>query len=320
MGCEASRNKSELALPLVERRDATEAVSTISANGVKSYIKPTTWLHNLPLPPPVCVALLIGASAGACAGLVRCIELFIVLSVVSPILYKCAMGYVSVAVKDYIELVDRDHIGVDIHIGKLDISLCSGRALIHDLKIDNPEGYSSEHLFKAKRISIDVDVAELIASKMQHIVIEVLELNNIDAVIEYKSVVFGHGPSNLQTVLDFMGKSKTTKKPILEDGSKPTLTADPALVSEDKPAKKKRDITLQKVEFVDVGAQMVTSFNMTTIARTHLACADMRYKDFEAETSSKGLDVIELVAILLKSIMKSVMVNIAAFKLPGGLV
>merc|ERR1712216_823036 len=161
-------------------------------------------------------------------------------------------------------------------------------------------GFTSEYLFKANRLIIDLDVGELFISRGKHILIEEFELNGIDAIIEYKSIVFGQGTSNLQTVLDFIKKRKKEKK-----------AADADVLSnetrkEKEAGKSDHEITLQKVEFVDVGAKMAT-----TLGATRVACADVKYKNFQVETGHSAPTAEELLPILLKSIMKSVMLNIS---------
>lgn len=51
--------------------------------------------------------------------------------------------------------------GAKVSVGSVHISLKSGRGTIRDVAVANPEGFSSETLFKLEEITLDIDVASL---------------------------------------------------------------------------------------------------------------------------------------------------------------
>lgn len=281
------------------------------------YLKPQKLLDKLPLPLPVCLGLLFGAIGSAIFGFVNFMIVLLVLSIITPILYRWLMECVANMIKAYIEKVDRDIIGVDVHIRQVDLSVCYGRLVIYDLRVENPPGFYNKHLLQAQRIVFDLDVEEIFKSRTKRIAVEELGLHGIQVTIEYNSMVFGTGTSNLDTILDFMSKAQAPENQAedvrdsdsskeQEEGSEDQTDGRGQQKKESEEATE-REIILHKVDFIDVGAKLATK-----VAATQLACADIRYKNFEKETGSKGLGTSAIVGILFTSLIKSVMANVTA--------
>lgn len=316
MGCEQSRKNDlrELDLPLIENPKPNP--------GIIKAVHPRKLLQNCPVPPQLFLGLLLGAALGAWLGFPRCLAIFIAISVITPILYRCLRYFVSQQIKEYIMKYDEEYFGVEILVEQVDLSILYGRFEIHGVEVKNPTGYRHKYLFKAKRMVVDVDVEELLKSKAKHVVIEELCLHDIHVIIEYNSLVFGHGTSNLQAILDHMKKQKEESQksekeiqksekepaPDVPEKSAAQKTCTNCCQTKAKKEGTQRKISMQKVEFIDVGAAMAT-----TLTDTEVACADVRYKNFEEETGAKGLDLAIITDILFKSLMKSVMANLNQF-------
>jgi len=137
------------------------------------------------------------------------------ISIVVPKVNKRVETRIATWLKQYIEEVDRKFIGVDIHIGRINLSLCYARIVIHNLKIDNPEGYKSEHMMTVKQLTLDLDLLELLRTRGKHVVVEEFKLQQVEAIVEFKNIVWGIGESNLHEVQDFA----SGKKPEKDNGS-----------------------------------------------------------------------------------------------------
>lgn len=277
------------------------------------------WLQSLPFPAAVTAGIISGAFCGAMIGWWRFLLLFVVISIVGPRVNRWIESKIATWLKEYIEEVDRTFIGVDIHIGKINLSICHARVVIHNLKIDNPQGYKSNHLMVAKQLVLDLDLLELVRTRGRHVVVEEFKLQEVEAIMEFKGMVWGTGESNLQAVQDFVsgpaphnedGTSTSTAKP----GDVPTKNRSSTTETdipdkgqgeqEGAPKKKGRVYTLQKVEFIDISARPAAKFG----AGAPIHCADMRFKYFSEEFNTYG--GADLLVCLVKTLTKSMLKNV----------
>jgi len=335
----------------LSERLSTPFVAMQSGEGVTGTFK--AWLGSLPFPPPVTLGIIAGGVCVALVGFWKFLGLFMIISVIVPTLNAWLMTKIGKWLKGYIEEVDRQYIGTDIHIGKIDLSICYARITIHNLKIDNPQGYKSEHLMYARTLTLDLDLLELLWTRGNHIVVEEFKLEEVEATIEFKNVVWGTGESNIQAVQDFM--SGPAKAKDSENGTSSTLTTprtsttprgvpstprkdasnnnmplnsarsqksdsrmpdkvpeegQPQLqaIKEESAKKSKREYTLMKVVIVDVSARPAAKLG----AGAAIHCADMRFKCFSEEFDA--YNGAELMVILIKSLTKSIMMNVIGKK------
>mmetsp|Transcript_73122 Transcript_73122/g.141446 ORF Transcript_73122/g.141446 Transcript_73122/m.141446 type:complete len:328 (-) Transcript_73122:111-1094(-) len=300
--------------------DSSTPFEAIQAGGVDGTFK--AWLQTLPFPPPVTFGIVSGGICGSFVGFWMFVGGFIVISVIMPTLNAWLMRVIGRWLKAYIEEVDREYIGVDVHIGKIDLSICYARVVIHNLQIDNPEGYQSQHLMYAKQLTLDLDLLELLRTRGQHVVVEEFKLEQLDAIIEFKNVVWGIGESNIQAVQDFVsgpahpqdpengaGSAKTTPRA----SSTPRNSArspkgDPPTLDKEEKPKSHREYTLMKVEFVDISAMPFAKLG----AGAAIHCADLRFKHFSEEFNTYG--GADLMVCLVKSLTKSILMNMVGKK------
>merc|ERR1719271_1859929 len=162
-------------------------------------------------------------------------------------LYLWGSRFLGRVAASTIERIDQGLLGVDIDIEDTDVQLWFGRIDLLNVTVNNPEGFQSEYLLKAHRITIDLDVLALVCSLGKRIVIEELTLDTIDAIIEYDGYVYG--TSNVQKVLDFIEKNEG--KP----DDQPAAAAPPA-AQEAAPAPDAHpgpEVQLKKVAVLDIG-------------------------------------------------------------------
>lgn len=89
--------------------------------------------------------------------LIAAMVLVLVIAGVAIFLYNS----IDPIVKAAIERFGSDVTGTKVTVGSVDISLKTGRGTIRDLKVDNPEGFSSDDAFELGEITVDLDVASL---------------------------------------------------------------------------------------------------------------------------------------------------------------
>jgi len=265
---------------------------------------------------------------------------FVIISIIVPKLNRWFESKIAIWLKQYLEEVDRKFIGVDIHIGKINLSICYARLTIHNLKIDNPKGYKSHHLMVAKQLTLDLDLLELVRTKGNHVVVEEFKLLEVEAIMEFKGIVWGTGESNLQAVQDFVSGPGETPQNNNGNGSStrpgevPTMSrkspsnntepltssrsgqkSNPSIPKKEKPdqvqgkeegtpQKKGRVYTLMKVEFVDISVRPAAKLGEGVA----IYCADMRFKYFSEEFNTYG--GADLMVCLVKTLTKSMLMNI----------
>lgn len=243
---------------------------------------------------------------------------------ITPVIYHKLMDILGKKLKEYIELHDQEYLGVDVHIEELHMCICYARFTFKGFRIDNPKGYNSEYLMHCNEVTLDLDLLEIICSKGKKIVVEEFTIDNVDVIMEYDSIIVGAGKSNVDTVLDFMSHRNDKKEgDDDDDASKKDETGDEKPKEEEKPKdekekkdgkdekegdskkKSKRETKIQKVAIVDVGARVQASTGLGQRA----AIADMRYNSFSEQF--KAQTPVDILGIILKSIMKSIITNVA---------
>lgn len=199
-------------------------------------------------------------------------------------------------IKGAIETFDRLVIGTDVTIKDLRTNVFNGVVSIEGLEVHNPQGdnkYDSKYLLKAGIVHIDLDMVALFCSFFSHFKIEKMEFKNVDVIVEK-----GRGCSNVQDVINFLqGGKQGTQKERNEDKGKD---------KDDPPAKGRTQVTLHEVVVEDVGARVQAQ--MLGGRGMRMSVGDIKYKDFAEEVGESTVGPI--VQVLLKSVLKTVAVNI----------
>jgi hypothetical protein len=245
-------------------------------------------------------------------------------------LYLWGSRFLGRVAASTIERIDQGLLGVDIDIEDTDVQLWFGRIDLLNVTVNNPEGFQSEYLLKAHRITIDLDVLALVCSLGKRIVIEELTLDTIDAIIEYDGYVYG--TSNVQKVLDFL--EKNDDKP--EDQAAPAAAA-PALApathgaaadtqgAAEAPradAHPGPEVQLKKVAVLDIGLKAATKLGAVSgawmhseggVAGVRASVADIEFENFTDEFGAKstGQIVMYILQVVCKSAVKTSVANIA---------
>eukprot|EP00931_Biecheleriopsis_adriatica_P030423 TRINITY_DN17930_c0_g1_i1.p1 TRINITY_DN17930_c0_g1~~TRINITY_DN17930_c0_g1_i1.p1 ORF type:complete len:303 (+),score=54.48 TRINITY_DN17930_c0_g1_i1:54-962(+) len=284
---QTSATKGSLAQTLLARDASSSSQPMLS-------VLPSELQNWLPLPLPVFLALLVGAVGASLLGIWAFLLLVVAISIASPIIYQACMQQLANQLKAYMQREDRHMFGVDFHIRAIDLNLCYGQVTFHDMQIDNPAGFNSKYLLKAKSIMLDVNALELVRTRGQHVLVEEMKFEEVDVVIEYDGVLFGSafGNSNLQKVRDYM-RNRPAKQQPNDDSEK-----------SDKPHRK---YTFQKVAFYDIGVKLASE-----VAETRTECADLRFKNFSEEVDSQHL--MELLSHLVHSITETTLKSIGSVK------
>mmetsp|Transcript_1035 Transcript_1035/g.3523 ORF Transcript_1035/g.3523 Transcript_1035/m.3523 type:complete len:257 (+) Transcript_1035:80-850(+) len=207
------------------------------------------------------------------------------------------LGFV---IRELVMELDRSVIGADVVLKAVGVQPLKGRVVLHELEVGNPEGYKSEYLLRAKRITLDVNLMRLFKSLGRDVEIEELEMREVDAVVEFAGLVAGE--SNVHKVLAHLGEPQ-------EEGhfSSARQQVPPIFVrafwSFLRLLRTRRELVLRKVSIVDIGARI-----STRMAGVRAACADIRHDDYSKQAGA--MKASRLFAAVLESVLKSVVANV----------
>lgn len=227
-----------------------------------------------------------------------CIESFVLFVTMGlPIALWAIAAFLGRSIKFGIETCDRLFIGTDVTINKLETNIFQGVIFIDTLEVQNPEAgkYDSPYLLRAGVVHIDLDMWALVCSFFRHVKIEKLEFKQVDVIYEK-----GWQSSNVQDVLGFLkGKGSGSTKAAVE-GSKEADGSEPQNES-------RIGVTLHEVMVEDVGARVQAQ--MLGGRGMRVSVGDIGYKDFAEEVGESTMGPI--IQVLLKSVLKTVIVNVA---------
>jgi len=209
----------------------------------------------------------------------------------------CLSRSMGKAIEFAIETYDTAVIGVDVEIGKLSVNPFEGVIIADGLTIDNPKGYKSDYLLNAKLVHIDFDMKSLIFSGFSQCKVQKFVLQRVDIIYEKT-----WSSSNVHDVLQFLegDHSEDKDKKAAEEAKKRKAEASK------KNKKDAMNVELQEVLVEDVGLRLQGQMIGGHGAR--LALADIKFDNFTKEVGSGYMD--DIVKVLLKSIMKTVVANV----------
>lgn len=98
-------------------------------------------------------------------------------------------------------------INAEVTLANLETDLFSGRIVITDLVMANPKGYRSDHLIRLGDVQVMIDIRSL---NSDVIIIESIQLNDVDVVIEEKSI----GQINIKTLIETVESADPKPEPI----------------------------------------------------------------------------------------------------------
>jgi len=128
-------------------------------------------------------------------GIVKRIVIVAVMLVVLPV--SGAVVYVLLSdaslVKAVVEAMATDFTGVQVHIGKMELSLGAGRGTLSDVTIFNPPPFKAESAIHLGQLTVAIDLSTLAGSPL---VVREVAVADPEAVLE----VGADGRSNLQVI------------------------------------------------------------------------------------------------------------------------
>mmetsp|Transcript_24310 Transcript_24310/g.54098 ORF Transcript_24310/g.54098 Transcript_24310/m.54098 type:complete len:867 (+) Transcript_24310:76-2676(+) len=207
---------------------------------------------------------------------------------------------VGLAIKLGIESVDPSILGTRIRLSKAALGICDGFVHLGGLVVENPEGqeWKSQYMLRVERALVQVNLRRLIWTlgrefEIKHTILEGVHVN-VEKHIKHKS--------NVAIIMEHLNKGSAgaPQPPKKEEKKAEAKPAPSATKAEGGFAP---TVIVREVRINDVGAAAI--FGQAPL---HLDLADINYWDFdEQEGGSKSLVVADVVAILLKTILKSVL-------------
>lgn len=119
----------------------------------------------------------------------------------------------SVSMQIAIQKLDRKYLGVDVKIGGCDgcmpavfLDLAQGSVSIRQIRLKNPDGFTSPYFLQATKFVIDLDVCKLAKSWLKEFEIETIDLKYAEMYLEYSTE---KQQSNLGSIVDFVNSNAT---------------------------------------------------------------------------------------------------------------
>lgn len=132
--------------------------------------------------------------------ILRVVALLVILAVVAIVVMALNL---NTLVKNGVETVGPMVLGVDVELQESDLSLFSGGGSLKGLKVHNPEGYKTEHLFNMKEVTLQVNPLSVTG--------DTIHIKKI--IVDSPHVIYEGGllNSNLKTLLDRLkGKEESS--------------------------------------------------------------------------------------------------------------
>jgi len=149
--------------------------------------------------------------------IIRIVILLAVLLVAAVVVLALNLNTI---VKNGVETVGPMVLGVDVKLEESNISLLSGGGSLKGLKVHNPEGYKTEHLFNLNDITLEVDLGSITG--------DTIHIKKI--IVDAPHVIYEGGllNSNIKTILDGLKGEKSTTPPKEGEGEDSTTEKAPA--------------------------------------------------------------------------------------------
>ncbi|CAE8612405.1 unnamed protein product [Polarella glacialis] len=201
-------------------------------------------------------------------------------------------------VKMLVANFDSNMLGVRVDVGALHLDPLTGKVEVQGLTVQNPEGYHSEHLLKADRVVVDINMRKLLFSYCcpssvlgGGVDIEELFFEGVDVVCE-KSLM----SSNLTDIMNKLSPDVDEQRPAATGGEKKQATGKDDL-----------NLTLHRVLVKNIGAKVASK--LTRGHGMRLEVGDIFYEDFDKEMEV-GRGMMDIVRVLLMTLIKSVLASL----------
>ncbi len=144
----------------------------------------------------------------------KVLKVLLGLVIVLVVLAVIAVIYIDNVAKAGIENGGKYALGVDTTVEDVDISLRKGQMEVRQLKVANPEGFSSPHLMNTASFNAQVDTGTVFSDS---ITVNHFLLDGLDVHIERQD-----GKSNIEAIMENIEKLKSGEEKPEDAGDKPT--------------------------------------------------------------------------------------------------
>ncbi len=144
-------------------------------------------------------------------------KLFITIPLIIVILLIVAVVLVGLfadrAVKMGVEKGGSAALPVAVKVGSVDLSILGGKLALHDLVVENPEGYKHENLLELESGSVEVNIRSLLSDTVK---IKQIKLDGAVVVLEQKDLL----RNNIKDIIKALPKGKEAEEGPAAEGKK----------------------------------------------------------------------------------------------------
>eukprot|EP00927_Polykrikos_kofoidii_P018586 TRINITY_DN18618_c0_g1_i1.p1 TRINITY_DN18618_c0_g1~~TRINITY_DN18618_c0_g1_i1.p1 ORF type:complete len:451 (-),score=53.92 TRINITY_DN18618_c0_g1_i1:401-1753(-) len=211
----------------------------------------------------------------------------------TSVVYICVLFYAASILGDVvtegIRNTARDDYGLHVHMGSLKVDPIAGRVTIRDMRLLNPEGFTSEFLIQLQSGFVDVGMNRFIWSGGRHLKFASFQVNGLNIICETNS----NGSNNAKEVLAH-----------LHDGANETNGTNS---SDDTSSSIVEKVTFHKVAFVHMRVKVVLHVLGITLGGW-INLPNVIFDDFDKEVGSLRPDVIGqfFLRLLLEKVTKRI--------------
>lgn len=195
--------------------------------------------------------------------------------------YLTTWYFAGAVLKTAISKADTTFLGVKVDSERMALNPFVGKLVVDGLRIENPQGWRSDHLLTCKSLLIDVSMRSVIFSFAHRLTIQRLDLDSCDVIYEQALTT-----SNVEDVVHHLGSTSGSGEKRQSDN------------------RQQLQISVQEVSIQNLWAK--GTLYLTGDNGISLAIPNMHWDDFTKEESGKNSGE-EIVSFLLATILNSVL-------------
>lgn len=227
-------------------------------------------------------------------------------------LVLCCLGRLA---KSFIQQYDRGILGTEVTIGRLSINPFNLCIKLRDFKVLNPAGtaYLSDYMLRAEYLMINIRFRTLLWSIGRKVSVQKLVVRNTQVLVEKHSIQ----TSNVKELLGVLNND-TSVSP--RSGHQVQSPGQGDLQARDEGARPTScRVVLRAVRFEGISVKLQVEGNAFGFGERRLLAAqtltldDILYDDFDSQVGSS--EPSELVAVLLRSLLKRIVAGVSGLDL-----